>query len=115
MDRWAVSTFTVTNANDGGLGSLRQAILNANASPGADLIRFNLPTATRTIFVSASLPPITEAAIIDGTTQPGFAGLPWFELMARWHHPPQADCALPLTIVKCADSSSKVFRGTGLR
>jgi hypothetical protein len=28
------ATFTVTNTNDSGAGSLRQAILDANASPG---------------------------------------------------------------------------------
>src|SRR5262245_23287346 len=39
-DRTVPSTFTVQNLADSGLGSLRQAVLNANASPGADLIRF---------------------------------------------------------------------------
>ena len=37
------ATFTVTNINDSGGGSLRQAILNANANPGADSIHFNIP------------------------------------------------------------------------
>ncbi len=37
-----VSTFTVTNTNDGGAGSLRQAILDANASNGFDAIEFNI-------------------------------------------------------------------------
>src|SRR5689334_11586837 len=39
-DRTVPSTFTVLNLADGGAGSLRQAILDANANPGADLIRF---------------------------------------------------------------------------
>lgn len=34
--------FTVTNTNDSGTGSLRQAIENANAKAGADTIKFNL-------------------------------------------------------------------------
>ena len=33
---------TVTNTNVSGTGSLRQAILNANANTGADTIKFNL-------------------------------------------------------------------------
>lgn len=33
-------TFTVTNTNDANAGSLRQAVLDANATPGADEIRF---------------------------------------------------------------------------
>lgn len=34
--------FTVTNANDTGAGSLRQAILDASAASGADTIKFNI-------------------------------------------------------------------------
>ena len=41
----AAATFTVTNTNDSGAGSLRQAILDANASAGADLIDFSIPGA----------------------------------------------------------------------
>ena len=37
------ATFTVTNTNDSGAGSLRQAILDANANPGLDTIAFNIP------------------------------------------------------------------------
>src|SRR5690242_4795447 len=44
-DRAMLSTFTVVNANDSGAGSLRQAIVNANANSGADLIQFNIPGA----------------------------------------------------------------------
>ena len=35
-------TFTVTSTADSGAGSLRQAILDANATPGADTIAFNI-------------------------------------------------------------------------
>jgi len=34
----ATAIFTVTNTNDGGAGSLRQAILNANGNSGVDTI-----------------------------------------------------------------------------
>ncbi|MFN2384920.1 MAG: hypothetical protein ABR576_01300 [Thermoanaerobaculia bacterium] len=37
------ATFTVTNANDSGPGSLRQAILDANPAGGSDSIAFQIP------------------------------------------------------------------------
>ena len=40
-DRTVPSTFTVQNLADSGTGSLRQAILDANAHPGTDVIRFD--------------------------------------------------------------------------
>lgn len=65
-------TYTVTNTNDSGPGSLRQAILNANASSGTDLIAFNIAGAgVRTIAPLSPLPLITDPVIIDGYTQPG--------------------------------------------
>jgi hypothetical protein len=39
-DRLAPATFTVTNLNDAGLGSLRAAIAAANANPGPDTVVF---------------------------------------------------------------------------
>ena len=36
-------SFVVTNTNDSGIGSLRQAILSSNASPGLDTISFAIP------------------------------------------------------------------------
>lgn len=68
----AAATFTVTTTENSGPGSLRQAILSANSSPGPDLIVFNIPsTGRRAITPSSPLPAITEAVTIDGTTQPG--------------------------------------------
>ena len=67
-----ITAFTVLNTNDNGAGSLRQAILDANASAGADTILFNLPgSGVRTIAPLSGLPTITEAVTIDGYTQPG--------------------------------------------
>src|SRR6187551_1392599 len=39
-DRTVPSTFTVNTLADSGPGSLRAAVADANANPGADLIRF---------------------------------------------------------------------------
>lgn len=36
------ATYTVTNTNDAGAGSLRQAVLDANANAGADIINFSV-------------------------------------------------------------------------
>ncbi|HQU82429.1 MAG TPA: hypothetical protein PKY59_04865, partial [Pyrinomonadaceae bacterium] len=42
--RISAATFTVTNTADSGAGSLRQAVADANATPAADTINFNIPT-----------------------------------------------------------------------
>ena len=60
--------------------SLREAILAANSHPGQDVIRFALPNTDRTIEPLSELPDITDPVIIDGDSQPGYAGLPLVEL-----------------------------------
>lgn len=79
----AATIYTVTNTNDGGAGSLRQAILDANGHPNAgpgspDQIRFQVvgagcsgSPAVCTIAPLTALPPITDAVVIDGYSQPG--------------------------------------------
>ncbi len=75
-------TFTVTNTNSSGPGSLTQAIIEANANPGLDLIAFNIPGPG--LHIIEPTPPgsptprpgITDPVVIDGTTQPGYAGEP---------------------------------------
>jgi len=75
------ATFVVTNTADAGAGSLRQAILNANLSAGADVIQFNVPgSGAHTISPLSALPAVSDPVLIDGRTQPGFAGLPLIEL-----------------------------------
>jgi uncharacterized repeat protein (TIGR01451 family) len=79
----SAATFTVTNLNDSGAGSFRQAIIDANTNTGADVIVFSLPEAgPHTIQLTTSenldqaLPPIAEAVTIDG---PG-SGVPTVEI-----------------------------------
>ena len=68
----SAATFTVINTNDSGAGSLRQAILDANAAGGADTIAFNVPGAgVHTIVLASALPFVTDVVTIDGYTQPG--------------------------------------------
>ena len=75
------ASFVVTNTNDSGAGSLRQAILDANANVGAETITFAIPGSGRhTITVATALPAITENTTIDGTSQSGFIGTPLIEL-----------------------------------
>ncbi|HEV2799104.1 MAG TPA: carboxypeptidase regulatory-like domain-containing protein, partial [Pyrinomonadaceae bacterium] len=74
------TTITASNTNDSGAGSLRQAILDANAQPGTQTIAFNIGSGLQTINLLSALPTITDPLIIDGTTQPGYSGTPLIEL-----------------------------------
>ncbi len=66
------ATFLVSNTNDSGPGSLRQAILDANARSGTDFIKFNIPgSGVHTIRPLTPLPVITSPVTIDGYSQPG--------------------------------------------
>jgi hypothetical protein len=76
-DRLLLTAFTVLNLNDQGSGSLRQAILNANSSHGADVINFGV---AGTITLASALPTLTGQVNIDGTTATGFAGMPVVEV-----------------------------------
>jgi trimeric autotransporter adhesin len=72
-DRTLLTTFNVVNLSDAGSGSLRQAILNANSTAGADVIDFQV---AGTIALASSLPTVIGVENIDGTSAPGFAGAP---------------------------------------
>ncbi len=78
----SIYTFTVTNTNDSGLGSLRQVLLNANAHPGPDTIDFKIPgPGPHVIQPYSELPTLTDSGTtIDGTTQPGFVDQPVVEI-----------------------------------
>ena len=75
------ATYLVINTNDAGAGSLRQAILDANANPGQDMIAFLISgTGVQTISPYSQLPTIIDPVIIDGATQSGYIGQPLIEL-----------------------------------
>ena len=78
------ATYTVTTTANSGAGSLRQAILDANASPGADTITFAIgaPGSQQSIQPTAALPTITGPVTIDGWSQggAGSTGPPLIEL-----------------------------------
>jgi hypothetical protein len=77
------NAISVTTNADSGAGSLRQAITDANNNAGADTITFNIPGAgVNTITPVTPLPIIIGQVVIDGSTQPGFAGLPLIEISA---------------------------------
>jgi Ca2+-binding RTX toxin-like protein len=59
------ATFTVSNLNDSGGGSLRQAILDANATPGADQVTFQ-STLSGQITLGSQLPNLTDPVDISG-------------------------------------------------
>jgi len=71
------NTYTVTNTADTGAGSLRQAILDANANAGLDTIAFNVSGAgcdgngVCTITPATQLPVVGSPVLIDGYTQAG--------------------------------------------
>ncbi len=88
------TTFTVNSAGnasdaspgdavcDDGTGNctLRAAIEESNANAGTDTIHFAIGTGPQTISISSSLPGMSDPVTIDGTTQPGYTGVPLIEL-----------------------------------
>lgn len=84
--RGVSSTFTVTSTANSGSGTLRQAILDANASLGADVIDFAIaseyPNSVETIVLASDLPVITDEVFIDGWSQGdgSYSGTPLIKL-----------------------------------
>ncbi len=71
----------VTNTNDSGAGSLRDAINCSNSNAGVDTITFNIPGAgPHTIAPQSPLPALIDAVVMDATSEPDFAGTPVVEL-----------------------------------
>jgi hypothetical protein len=70
-DRLLLTPYTVTNINDSGPGSLRQG-LQGRFTP----IDFSIGGGVQIIRPLSPLPTIIIPTLIDGTTQPGYAGTP---------------------------------------
>lgn len=101
--RVLLSTLIVNSTDDDNLRdtklTLREAILVANGDllfddlsdeeqaqitiePGVDRIHFDLPeNGDLTIAPTSALPAVTESVVLDGTSQPGYAGTPVVRLL----------------------------------
>ncbi|MBK8207795.1 MAG: right-handed parallel beta-helix repeat-containing protein [Planctomycetes bacterium] len=69
----SAATFTVTNLNDSGAGSLRQAITDAQAATGTDVIQFQTGL-SGTISTASALPGIFTSLIIQGNNEVAISG-----------------------------------------
>ncbi len=80
--RQLLSALMVTNTNDDtNPHSLRWAVLQANSSTGSATIDFDIPgTGPATITLSTSLPAFINPVVIDGESEPGYAGTPLIEI-----------------------------------
>ena len=83
QERRLLATYVVSNTEDSGTGSLRQAILDSNASPVRDTIAFVIASVPKSIEPKSELPPISDPVTIDASTQPGYAGTPLVELSGK--------------------------------
>jgi len=72
-----LNTYTVSTAGDSGAGSLRQAIIDANANAGTDSIVFDIAGGgPQTISLASVLPTISGTVNLDATSQGGFVDQP---------------------------------------
>src|ERR1700692_4852981 len=78
----SATTYTVTSANDSGPGSLRDAITQANASPGNNTVRFAIGNGS--VILKPATPYPTTAGHVDiiGDSQPGYTSKPLIEIDA---------------------------------
>ena len=60
-ERSLMANYVVSTATDAGLGSLRQALLDANGNLGIDAISFAIGGGSKSIELLSELPSITES------------------------------------------------------
>jgi hypothetical protein len=74
-DRLALSTFTVTNLADSGAGSLRQAIVESNSTPGPNVIHFARGLSGTIVLTSGELQITNNVKIVGpGANQLSVSG-----------------------------------------
>ncbi|HEX5041684.1 MAG TPA: M12 family metallo-peptidase [Candidatus Polarisedimenticolaceae bacterium] len=81
---FTIEPLRVTNTNDSGRGSLRQAILDVNSWPTGGTIPLEIPgSGVRTIQVLSQLPTITKTVALDAWEMggPEYVGPPLLELV----------------------------------
>jgi hypothetical protein len=120
VDPTFAATFVVTSSADVGGGTLRGAIEVANQQPGLDRIHFAIVSGPQVIQPTAPLPTVTDTVIIDGTTQPGFAGSPLIVIngalagaSANGLHISAASCEVQAVVVNGFDGHGIVIEGFG--
>jgi hypothetical protein len=109
------SPFIVDTTADSGPGSLRAAILSANAQPGPSTIDFNIGSGgTQTIELTSPLPVITRPVVLDGSTQPGFAGTPLVTLDGKNAGPASTGLTITAGNTTVRDLAIDRFGGSGI-
>jgi hypothetical protein len=85
-DRCLLTIFAVTNINDSGPGSFRQALLDNNNNPGqTNAIDFHISgIGEHSLRPRSAFPQITNPVIIDGTTQADYLGAPVVVLVGTY-------------------------------
>ena len=85
VDGPSMTVNTAADSDDGACTvlncSLREALDDADSTPGLDTISFSIAGAgVHTIAPTSALPAIDQPVVIDATTQPGYSGTPLIEL-----------------------------------
>jgi hypothetical protein len=112
------NSIVVSNTNDSGAGSLRAALQNANSTPGAQTIIFNIPGVTTAapgvISLVTALPIITGPVHINAASQPGYDGKPVIELTTGVNIPNGFETAADVITVTITGFAITRFNNAGV-
>src|SRR5205085_12413556 len=76
----AINIPVTSTLDDLPVGTPRSAITQANGTLASDTITFAIGSGAVKITLASALPALSNPTIIDGTTQPGYAGQPLVEI-----------------------------------